>query len=223
MRRLPTRTALAAALAAAGLTLVMSGCGADDDQASAATPTTSVTPTTGVTGSAQPTSGGAAAGSVDVVLRDVGGAVVGVVRLTPAAGAVRVEGRFHGLTPGGYHGFHIHQKPICDPKAPGGAFSTAGAHYNPGGTHHGEHAGDLPPLLVDKDGTAEIITQSDRFTLDDLRKGGVALIVHAEPDNLAHIPDRYQASGAPSPGPDEKTNATGDAGDRIACGVLAKS
>ncbi|KPM51580.1 superoxide dismutase [Frankia sp. R43] len=222
MRRLPTRTALTAALAAAGLTLVVSGCGAEDDQAAAATSTASATPTPSASGSAPATRGGAA-GSVEVVLYNVTGADVGTVTLTPVDGAVRVEGRFHGLTPGGYHGFHIHQKPVCEPKAADGAFSTAGPHFNPGGTHHGEHAGDLPPLLVDKDGTAEILTQSDRFTIDDLRRGGVALIVHAQPDNLAHIPDRYRASGAPSPGPDEKTNATGDAGDRIACGVLAKS
>ncbi|OAA18058.1 superoxide dismutase, Cu-Zn family [Frankia sp. EI5c] len=213
MPRSPSRTALAAAaVAAAGLVLA-SGCGADDDQAAAATPQPSGTSST------TPKGGGA----VDVVLRDGAGAEVGTVTLTPADGSVQVEGRFHGLPAGAYHGFHIHQKPVCDPKAPDGPFSTAGPHFNPTNAHHGEHAGDLPPLLVDSDGTAEITSQTDRFTLGDLQEGGVALIVHAQPDNFAHIPDRYRSTDAPAPGPDEKSNATGDAGDRIACGVLEKA
>ncbi|WP_018639982.1 superoxide dismutase family protein [Parafrankia elaeagni] len=220
MRRTPSRTALAAAVAATAASLVLvSGCGSDDDEASAAAPAPAGTPAA----SSAPTATGGTGGGVDVVLHDAGGAEVGTVTLTPVDGAVRVEGRFHGLPGGSYHGFHIHQKPVCDPKAADGAFSTAGPHFNPAGAPHGEHAGDLPPLLVDRDGTAQLTAETDRFTLDDLRGGGVALVVHAQPDNLAHIPDRYRAGDAPSPGPDERTDATGDAGDRIACGVLAKA
>ncbi|WP_026240415.1 superoxide dismutase family protein [Parafrankia discariae] len=214
MRRPLSRTVLAAATAAACLALV-AGCGSDDGPAAASAPPVSG----GVT--SPPATG--TAGSLDVVLHDASGAEVGTVTLTPVDGAVRVEGSLHGLPAGGYHGFHIHQNPVCDPKAAGGPFSTAGGHFNPGATMHGDHAGDLPPLLVDEDGTARLQAQTDRFELDDLRAQGAAVVVHAQPDNLAHIPDRYTAQGAATPGPDERTAATGDAGDRIACGVIEKS
>ncbi|WP_238430657.1 superoxide dismutase family protein [Frankia nepalensis] len=155
-------------------------------------------------------------------MRDVGGREVGVVALIGAGSGTRVEGRFSGLAAQGYHGFHVHQNPVCDAEAPDGPFTTAGGHYNPGSTTHGEHAGDLPPLLFEKNGVDEVSVVTGRFTLEQLRQKGAALVVHEQADNLAHIPDRYQSNDAPSPGPDEKTRDAGDGGDRIACGVIPK-
>jgi Cu-Zn family superoxide dismutase len=125
------------------------------------------------------------------------------------SGGVLVFARVRDLPPG-FHGFHIHTTGLCE--APG--FTTAGGHFNPADTSHGAHAGDLPSLLVTEDGTAILATATDRFSLDDLRDDdGSAVIVHAGPDNFANIPPRYGT-------PDEDTLATGDAGSRLACGVV---
>ena len=76
--------------------------------------------------------------------------------------------------------------------------------------------GDLVPLLVKQNGTATLRVTTDRFRLADLRDGdGSAVVVHAGPDNLAHIPPRY------APQPDAQTLATGDSGERVACGAIA--
>jgi len=70
--------------------------------------------------------------------------------------------------------------------------------------------------VVDRDGRGWLELQTDRFTVPDLLDAdGSAVIVHAAPDNLGHIPARYAAGG-----PDAATLATGDAGGRLACGVV---
>jgi Cu-Zn family superoxide dismutase len=122
---------------------------------------------------------------------------------------VYLEARLRDLPPG-FHGFHIHTVGLCD--AP--SFTTAGGHFNPTGATHGNHAGDLPSLLVTQDGEATLATATDRFSLADLRDAdGSAVMVHSGPDNFANIPARYG-------GPDEETLSTGDAGSRLACGVV---
>jgi Cu-Zn family superoxide dismutase len=130
------------------------------------------------------------------------------------------------LTPG-FHGLHVHKVGKCEPDsvAPtGGApgnFLSAGGHYQaPGHTGHPQ-SGDLTALQVRQDGAALLVTTTDAVTKDDLLSGdGTALIVHADDDNFANIPpERYtQING--EPGPDETTMATGDAGKRVACGVI---
>src|SRR5918996_1020897 len=93
-------------------------------------------------------------------------------------------------------------------------FAFAGGHLNPDGATHGDHAGDLPALLVNADGSGLLATVTDRFTLADLRDAdGSAMMVHELPDNYANIPERYAPQG-----PDEATLSTGDAGSRLACG-----
>ena len=130
-------------------------------------------------------------------------------------GKVLVRAVGHDL-PAGFHGFHVHAVGEC--MSP---FTSAGGHYNPGGTGHGDHAGDMPPLLVGGDGTAELRFKTDRFALEDLFDAdGSAIIVHAAPDNLANIPDRYHSHTEDVFGPDSATLATGDAGGRLACGVV---
>ncbi|BBZ37238.1 superoxide dismutase[Cu-Zn] [Mycobacterium conspicuum] len=130
------------------------------------------------------------------------------------------------LTPG-FHGVHIHKVGKCEPNsvAPtGGApgdFLSAGGHFQVAGHSAEPASGDLTSLEVRKDGTGTLLTTTDAFTMDDLLAGEkTAIIIHAGADNFANIPpDRYnQVNGAP--GPDATTMSTGDAGKRVACGVI---
>jgi superoxide dismutase, Cu-Zn family len=152
---------------------------------------------------------------VKVELYDAAGAAVGVVKLTKQGDTVIVRGETQGLTPG-FHGFHVHAVGQC--VAP---FTSAGGHYNPGGAGHGSHAGDMPSLLVLDDGTAQAQFATDNYTIDELLDAdGSAIIVHAAPDNFANISTRYQSTTEGVFGPDSVTLATGDAGARVACGVV---
>jgi len=157
--------------------------------------------------------------TVSVVLRDVSGRAVGRVSLREANDTVVVEGSARRLTPG-FHGFHVHETGRCEAKAPAGPFTTAGGHFTGGSsTTHGDHAGDMPSLLVTQNGRALSMFVTDRFELDDLREAdGSAVIVHEARDNFANIPTRYVANGVA--GPDATTRMTGDAGARVACGVI---
>ncbi len=130
------------------------------------------------------------------------------------------------LSPG-FHGVHVHKVGKCEPNslAPGGTgapgdFLSAGGHLQLPG-HTGHSSGDLTSLQVRKDGTAMLVTTTDAFTMEDLTTGEkTAIIIHAGADNFGNIPaDRYnQVNG--TPGPDETTMTTGDAGKRVACGVI---
>jgi len=118
---------------------------------------------------------------------------------------VEVTAHVAGLTPGA-HGFHIHEKGDCS--APDG--TSAGGHFNPGGQPHGHpqqgphHAGDMPMLETDAYGNAKLVTVLQGLTLEGasgiLGKG---VIVHAAPDDF-------------------RTQPTGNAGARMACGVIVK-
>lgn len=129
------------------------------------------------------------------------------------------------LTPG-FHGMHIHSVGKCEANSvaptggPPGDFSSAGGHFQaPGHTDHPQ-SGDLTSLEVRSDGSAKLVTTTEAFTSADLRGGeGTALIIHQDADNFGNIPPRYTSNGAP--GPDQETLATGDAGKRVACGVIA--
>ena len=142
-------------------------------------------------------------------LATVEGDDVGHVWFKERKGAVWVFARVHDLPPG-FHGFHIHTTGACEPPD----FPSAGGHLNLTGDTHGGHSGDLPSLLVNEDGSGVLATATDRFSLADLRdEDGSAVMVHSDPDNFAHIPERYG-------GPDEDTLNTGDAGSRLACGEV---
>jgi Cu-Zn family superoxide dismutase len=151
-------------------------------------------------------------------LNDASGQKVGVVVFKESHGKVDVSAEVWRAAPG-FHGFHVHTTGECVPP-----FTSAGGHYNPDGVPHGDHAGDMPSLLVNQDGTAELEFETDRFTLSDLSDAdGSAVIVHAGRDNFANIPTRYHSHTYDTFGPDTDTLATGDAGARAACGVVERS
>jgi Cu-Zn family superoxide dismutase len=140
-------------------------------------------------------------------LFDASGAKVGEVKLWGTRGGVRVQAEVRSI-PAGFHGFHIHTVGTCTPP-----FTTAGGHWNPAGQTHPSHAGDQPVLMVNTDGTGSLSFVSDRYRIGDLFDAdGNAFIVHADPDNYANV-YRYGT-------PDSTTLATGDAGARIACGII---
>lgn len=131
------------------------------------------------------------------------------------------------LTPG-FHGLHVHSVGRCEANsvAPGGGasgdFNSAGGHFQvPGHTAH-PASGDLSSLQVRADGSGKLVTTTDAFTAENLLAGtSTAIIIHANADNFANIPpERYQQIVGGAPGPDQTTMATGDAGSRVACGVI---
>ena len=141
---------------------------------------------------------GAAAG-----LTNVEGASVGQVKFVPRDdGKVTVKVNAKGLEPG-WHGIHIHTTGVCEPDATddGGnasPFFTAGTHWNPEETDHGTHPGDIPPLYAGEDGVAKSFFVTGRFKVKDLLdEDGSAVILHAGPDNLAHIPAESTSGGRP--------------------------
>jgi superoxide dismutase, Cu-Zn family len=150
-----------------------------------------------------------------VLLRDQAGHPVGVVKLSQKRSEVEVRVEADGV-PAGFHGFHVHSVGECVPP-----FTSAGGHYNPTGVGHGDHAGDMPSLLVNDDGSAGMRFETGRFTVRELFDAdGSAIIVHADRDNFANIPDRYHSHTENVFGPDSATLATGDAGARLACGEV---
>lgn len=164
------------------------------------------------------------------------GADAGTVEFADAPGGTLVTVHATGLAPG-FHGMHLHEIGLCEPDsvAPGGgepgAFLSSGGHIaGDHGEHHhaGEgvprqpgqptvgHAGDLPPLLVREDGTADLSVVTDRVTRELLMDAdGSAVIVHEGADNFGNVPERYAPQG-----PDADTVKTGDAGGRALCGVV---
>jgi Cu-Zn family superoxide dismutase len=93
---------------------------------------------------------------------------------------------------------------------------SADGHLSEPGATHGDHTGDLPVVYVQEGGQARATFVTDRFEPQDVL--GRAVIVHAKPDNYGNIP----ASGYTPVGPAavDLTARTGNAGDRVACGVV---
>ncbi len=124
----------------------------------------------------------------------------------------------------GFKGFHIHAVGSC--VAP--AFTSAGGHYNPGGTTHGDHAGDMPVLQVNDDHSAWSRFKTDSFDVAEIV--GRAVIVHVGPDNFGNVPvgtgaTQYTANstGTTNDTATGLTANTGNAGARYACGVIEGS
>lgn len=146
------------------------------------------------------------------VLQPTGGdKISGIVTFTEVADGVRVDANISGLTPG-KHGFHVHQYGDCS-SADGSAApaSAAGDHFNPGNNPHGaadakeRHEGDMGNVEADASGVAKLNYVDHSLSLHDGEKSiiGRAVIVHEKADDL-------------------KTQPSGDAGGRIACGVIGR-
>lgn len=181
-------------------------------------------------GHGSPEAHGGGAGALSVPLNDASGAQVATATFEFASGyaTVTVETVGTGKLAPGFHGLHIHSAAKCEPNsvAPAGGapgdFLSAGGHFQVAGHSGHPMSGDLSSLQVRQDGSAKLVTTTDAFTEEDLLAGsGTAIIIHEKADNFANIPpERYnQVNG--TPGPDETTMTTGDAGKRVACGVIA--
>jgi superoxide dismutase, Cu-Zn family len=144
-----------------------------------------------------------------VQLKDAQGKDVGTATLSPADHGVSIKLDLKNL-PVGDHAIHVHQTAKCDPPD----FKSAGGHLNPDNKKHGlespegPHAGDIPNFKVDANGKAKTTVVAPGVTMGDAANsvfagGGTALVVHAKAD-------------------DGKTDPAGNAGDRIACGVITK-
>ncbi|MFC6013523.1 superoxide dismutase[Cu-Zn] [Nocardia lasii] len=153
---------------------------------------------------------GAPAGGLKTTLKNGTGAEVGTATIVAEGNHLVVTVEAKGLTPG-FHGLHFHQNGTCE-----GDFASAGGHLQVGPATAHPASGDLTSLQVGADGTAKLVTRTDSVTLDNVK--GKALIIHADADNFGNIPPRYSREGGT--GPDETTLTTGDAGARVACGVV---
>ena len=153
-------------------------------------------------------------------VKDAEGKTLGTVNFSAEENSVLIEAALEGLEPG-YHGFHVHENASCEAEAKEGPFTTAGGHFNPTDEKHSKHAGDMLPLFAKEDGTAKYTATLDNMTVEQLKQEELSVIVHANPDNFANIPDHYEADG--EKGPNEDTLKTGDAGDRQACGIVVST
>ncbi|HEY8436341.1 MAG TPA: superoxide dismutase family protein [Haloplasmataceae bacterium] len=102
--------------------------------------------------------------------------------------------------PIGPHGFHIHEHGVCEIGDPNDPFLTAGVHWNPNHEPHGNHPGDFP-VLFSHGGMAYMAFFTNRFQIDDII--GKSVIIHEHPDDYVSQP-------------------SGDAGRRLACGVIER-
>ena len=222
------KTAAAAALFAVPV-LTLSACSPPEQPATSPGTTPSIW-TGSPSPSASPSATAATSGEkLTAQLKLADGTTVATADFEFAGGfaTVTVETTAPGVLTPGFHGMHIHSVGKCEANsvAPtGGApgdFNSAGGHFQKAGHTTHPASGDLTSLQVRQDGTAKLVTTTDAFTAEDLLGGAkTAIVIHEKADNFANIPpERYQQVNG-NPPPDETTLATGDAGKRVACGVI---
>ena len=146
---------------------------------------------------------------VTVKLLDAKSDSIGTATLSPAQAGVTIALAVRGLSPG-EHAIHVHRTASCE----GPGFTSAGGHFNPEQKQHGmnnpqgPHAGDMPNFTVDSTGRSSATVVAPGVTLGDgprsvFTGGGTALVIHETADDM-------------------KTDPTGNAGARVACGVIRK-
>jgi superoxide dismutase, Cu-Zn family len=140
-------------------------------------------------------------------LFDTLGTRVGLATFSEVDGKGRMGVSVSGLSPG-QHGMHIHETGACTPPD----FESAGSHFNPASKKHGllnpdgPHAGDMPNLVVEADGSADttltvsanLLAQGPESMIGAQKH---AFVIHADPD-------------------DQKTDPSGNSGSRVVCGVI---
>ena len=184
--------------------------------ACASVPSTSVSPGVRAAGRSTSPSTGLSAGTTTRAIAHLAGAsgslVSGTLTLMQTTAGVRIQGDLGGLAPGSTHGFHVHETGDCS----AADASSAGGHFNPGGSPHGKaetarhHVGDIDNISADPSGVAHVDAIVAGTVLGGSGSGstststsilGRALVVHAAPD-------------------DYRTQPSGNSGTRIACGVV---
>ncbi|QEZ44956.1 superoxide dismutase family protein [Cupriavidus oxalaticus] len=196
----PVLIPLAACVAA---TVVLAGCAGSGKSASASSSAT------GATAASAATSAGTSGARAAAQLQPKSGTnTAGTVTFQQQPGGVLMTASITGLPPNTVHGFHVHEKGDCS--APDAM--SAGGHFNPGGKPHGQmtmpehHAGDMNNVTADASGNVRVSMLLPSLSVGTGANGviGRAVVVHKDPD-------------------DYKTQPTGNAGGRIACGVVAAS
>lgn len=193
--------------AIATLALVVGACNGRQKDAAAGDTITPGAPVAaagaaGATGASDSAAGRATA---TAPMRDAKGRDLGTVTLTETGQGIAVAGTLRGLPPG-THAIHVHTTGKCEPP-----FESAGGHWNPTNRQHGAqnpqgpHLGDMPNITVGADSSATVRVTTSGGTLrgtDALMDGdGATVMVHAGAD-------------------DYRSNPAGNAGARVACGVV---
>lgn len=143
-----------------------------------------------------------------ISLNNADGDKMGTATLEEKAEGLSVGLDLKGLEPGP-HAIHFHNSGKCEPPD----FESAGDHYNPDDKDHGllnpegSHAGDLPNIIADTDGTVLVELMAPGVTLKEGKtslyiKKGTSLVVHEKAD-------------------DGMSQPAGNGGKRIACGVIS--